>query len=324
MSAFSPWQQRAWGQLAVALDAGRLPHALLLGGPAGLGKRALAQALAHRLLCAAVRDGQACGQCRQCQLLAAGTHPDRFEETLEPNDKGELRKEILIGQVRRLGEKLALTPQVAAAQVALIHPAEAMNRAAFNALLKTLEEPAPGRYMILISDQPQRLPATIRSRCQWLRMDLPRRDEALAWLVAGGSDPRLAAEALDAVQGNPGLALEFLQGDALALRRAVASELADLAGLRQGAAELGATWAADRPALRLRLAIALVRDHLAGRAGAGNLDPLRDAGLARRADALALAGWFDAAVRTLNGLDGPLRDELQIGERLAHWRDLFV
>ena len=322
MTDFSPWQQRAWAQALGALDAGRLPHALLVGGPAGLGKRALVRVLARRLLCAVPRQGRACGECRTCRLVESGSHPDLIEETFEPNDKGEPRKEILIGQVRRLGEKLGLTPQIAAVQVALIHPAEAMNRNAFNALLKTLEEPATGRYLILVADRPQRLPATIRSRCQWLRMDLPARAEALAWLVARGHDERVAGESLDAAQGNPGLALEFLSNDALVQRRTVARELAALAAGREGAAELALAWAADRPALRLRFASELVRDHLMQRAGGPLSDPLAD--LPRTVGIAELGAWFDGATRALNALNGPLRDELQIAECLVRWRELFV
>jgi len=197
-----------------------------------------------------------------------------------------------------------------------------MNRSAFNALLKTLEEPAAGRYLILVADQPQRLPATIRSRCQLLRLDLPAREEALGWLAAHGHDARPAREALDAAQGNPGLAQEYLAGDALALRRAVARELVELAAGRAGAAELSSAWASDRPALRLRFAGELVRDHLAQCAGSPLSDPLAD--LPRTVGIAELGAWFDGATRALNALDGPLRDELQIAERLVRWRELFV
>ena len=319
----SPWQQRAYAQAIVALEAGRLPHALLIGGPAALGKRELAQRLARRLMCSSAQGDQACGQCRNCSLIAAGTHPDLIEETFEVNEKTkELRREILIAQIRRLTEKLVLTPQIAAAQVALIHPAEAMNRSAFNALLKTLEEPPQGRHLILISDQPQRLPATIRSRCQWLRLDVSSREEALAWLVGKGWDQRTATEALDAAQGNPGLALQYLTDNGMTLRRAVAKELAALAEKRESAMVVASAWSEDRPAQRLRFSGELLRDHLAARNGAARPDTLTQAGFRSTADALALAAWFDASVRTLNGLDGPMRNDLQIAELLMQWQCL--
>ncbi len=319
-TTLSPWQERAWQRLMTAQSGGRLPHALLVGGPVGLGKRALARRLALHLLCSAPNADGACGKCRNCVLHAAGTHPDFLEETFELNDKGEPRKEILIAQIRRLGEKLNLTPQIAAGQVALVHPAEAMNRSAFNALLKTLEEPAPGRHLILLADAPQRLPATIRSRCQWLRLDLPERSEALAWLVSSGHDARVAGEALDAAQGNPGLASDYLAHDALVLRRAVAKDLVTLAQQQIAAIDLAVAWQDDRPAARLRFAGELVRDHLARRAGAARKDLLAAAGFSEGVDALALADWFDASLKVLAGLDAPLLGHIQLVDLLLRWQ----
>src|SRR5687768_12956504 len=207
-TAFSPWQTRVYEQAAADLDAGRLGHGLLFCGPSQLGKRAVAERLAQRLLCTDRRvDGEPCGECRGCRLLAAGTHPDYQLISFVPNKEGtRLRTEIVIEQVRRLSEQMGLTPQYGGAQIAIIDPADAINHAACNALLKTLEEPVAGRYLWLVSAHPIRLSATIRSRCQRLEFRLPPHDEALAWLRAQSHAGKAAGEALEAARGHPGLA----------------------------------------------------------------------------------------------------------------------
>ncbi|WP_267118038.1 DNA polymerase III subunit delta', partial [Xanthomonas sacchari] len=209
---FAPWQQRAYDQTVAALDAGRLGHGLLICGPEGLGKRAVALKLAAHVL----GQGEPAAALRSAQLIAAGTHPDLQLISFIPNRTGDkLRTEIVIEQVREISQKLALTPQYGVAQVVVVDPADAINRAACNALLKTLEEPQPGRYLWLISAQPARLPATIRSRCQRLEFKLPPADEAIAWLLAQDFPEKTAREALDAARGHPGLAAQWLREDGL-------------------------------------------------------------------------------------------------------------
>ena len=163
MSALAPWQQRVHDQLQGALAAGRLGHGLLFTGPAGIGKAEVARRLARQLL----TQGSEAAAARSAQLIDAGTHPDLMEVSFIANKTGDkLRTEIVIEQVRRISQQLSLTPQYGIAQVVIVDPADAINGAAANALLKTLEEPAPGRFLWLISSEPARLPATIRSRCQ--------------------------------------------------------------------------------------------------------------------------------------------------------------
>lgn len=307
--AFAPWQQRIYAQAAASLDAGRLGHALLFAGPAQLGKRGVAIRLAQRLLCEQRRDdGEPCGQCRACHLLEAGTHPDYQLISFIPNKEGtRLRTEIVIEQIRQLSEQLSLTPQYGGAQVVILDPAEAINNAACNALLKTLEEPVPGRYLWLVSSHPTRLPATIRSRCQRYEFRLPPADEASAWLRARGHAEAAAREALEAARGHPGLAHEWLENDGLKLRRDVATDLARLARGEAGAVETAQRWVADEDAaLRLRHAA-----DLALAEATGLTDPVRT----RR-----LAAWFDQANRTRDLLRTTVRADLAVTELLLAWR----
>ncbi|MGH8076826.1 MAG: DNA polymerase III subunit delta' [Lysobacter sp.] len=309
MSAFAPWQQRVYEQAAASIDAGRLGHGLLFCGPAQLGKRAVAARLAQRLLCTDRRaDEEPCDACRGCRLYAAGTHPDFQVVSFVSNKEGtRLRTEIVIEQVRRLSEQMSLTPQYGGAQIAIVDPADAINHAASNALLKTLEEPVPGRYLWLISAHPARLSATIRSRCQRLEFRLPPHDEAVAWLKSHQHADATANEALDAARGHPGLAQQWLQNDGLKIRREVASDLAKLARSEVGVVETAQRWAADEHAsLRLRHAA-----DLAVAEAAGLTDPART----RR-----LATWFDFANRTRELLRTTVRADLAIVELLMAWR----
>lgn len=329
LPALAPWQQRAYAHAGAALDAGHFGHATLIVGPALLGKRLLAEHLAQRVLCLTpLAGGEPCGTCKGCALFASrsqyepletrpdgspshpwghSAHPDLSFVGYEINAKtGKPRAELVIEQIRALSEKLTLTPQLGGAQVVIVDPADAINYSAFNALLKTLEEPQPGRYLWLLSSNPARLPATIRSRCQRLEMRLPPRDEALQWLAARGHRGELAREALDAARGHPGLADAWASGDGLALRRAVAQ---DLQGLQRGQvapAELAQRWVADgRADERLRHAA-----ELALQEAAGLTDPARTRTLAAR---------FDVANHTRNLLRSTVRADLAVTEALLGW-----
>jgi len=302
---FSPWQQRAYDQTVAALDAGRLGHGLLICGPAGLGKREVAEALAAHVL----SQGNAAQAERTRQLISAGTHPDLQLVSFIPNKSGDkLRTEIVIEQVREIGQKLSLTPQYGVAQVVIVDPADAINRAACNALLKTLEEPQPGRYLWLVSSDPARLPQTVRSRCQRLEFKLPPREEAMAWLQRQGHDDADAEEALEAARGHPGLADQWLRADGLALRREVARELEQLIAGRTGAVALAQKWCGDADAaLRLRFAADLA---LAQASSDGLTAPER---------LHKLAAWFDAANRTRDLLRTTVRADLAVVELLLAW-----
>lgn len=175
-----PWQQSLWD----AVVTRPLPAALLLAGREGIGKLAFARALARRVLCE-VSTG--CGQCQSCRWFDTGTHPTWY--VLEPEDEeAEASKKkarvIKVEQVRALKERTAIASP--GFRVLLIHPAEAMNANAQNALLKILEEPPRSTLFILVAHQPQRLLPTIHSRCQRLNMPTPRQEAGVAWLRKEG------------------------------------------------------------------------------------------------------------------------------------------
>lgn len=243
-----PWLAAAEGRFDEYAGAGRQPHALLIAGPRGLGKRDLALREAAAMLCLAA-GRPACGRCRSCALLASGAHPDFRLVTLEVNDKGVLRKEIVVDQVRDLIASLQLTHGLSPRKVAVIHPAEALNRSAANALLKTLEEPAGDAVLLLVCNDVTRLPATVRSRCQLIDVRLPEPADAEAWLTARcaiGTD--VARLALESAGGSPLLAEEGVRSGRLEEYRSARDWLARLETDRALAGAAFAALSAQDPA----------------------------------------------------------------------------
>jgi len=321
MTALAPWQSRVLGTALASLAEQRLGHALLIAGAARMGKAQVARLLAKRLLCPTPSaDGMACGRCRSCQLFVAGTHPDFNFTSFIPNDKGDkLRSELIVDQVRGLGHWFSLTPQMGGAQVALITPAHALNRNAANALLKTLEEPSRDRYLLLVTDHPGHLQATIRSRCQRLDFRPPARDEAVAWLQAlGHAEPDLSL-ALQAARGHPGLAADWLADGGMALRRDVQADLNALASGKQSPVALAQRWLADdQAALRMRFAAELALDGAAQRLASGPAT-----GLTLPMDFQKLSNWFDGINRAREQLSVPvLRHDLGLAGLLLEWRSM--
>ena len=203
MAEVYPWQENLWQQLA---GRAQHAHAYLLHGAAGIGKRALAERLMARLLCLSPNGLDACGNCKSCHLLAAGTHPDNF--VLEPE---EADKPIKVDQVRELVEFVVQTAQLGGRKVVLLEPAEAMNLNAANALLKSLEEPSGNTVLLLISHQPSRLLPTIKSRCVQQACPLPSEAVSLVWLAQAlpeqGDEER--ADLLTLAAGSPLAALRM-------------------------------------------------------------------------------------------------------------------
>ncbi len=222
-----PWQGELWRQLTEA--RARLPHALLLHGPAGIGKRELALELARWLLCQTPSAAGACGECPSCQWFEQGGHPDfRLIEPAaesEPAEEGKKGgRRISVEQVREVVEFLTLTSHQGGWRAVVLQPAESLGMAAANALLKTLEEPPPKTIFLLVSHQPRRLLPTILSRCRKLAVAGPEQAAAAAWLrdQAVVEPESLLAEA----GGAPLLALDHAEPERLARRERFLAGLA--------------------------------------------------------------------------------------------------
>ncbi|HEY4128377.1 MAG TPA: DNA polymerase III subunit delta' [Gammaproteobacteria bacterium] len=219
-----PWQMEAWHTLSERLAAGRLAHGLLITGQGGLGKGLFATAFARLALCRQPREGRACGACHGCAQFAAGSHPDYRYVSFEERDgkageEGQLKQNISVGQIRELIVDLQLRSHQGGRKVSVIEPAEGMNPAAANSLLKTLEEPPADTLILLVSSAPGLLPATIRSRCQSVAISTPESTTALAWLQA-----RIAREdwpvLLGLAGGAPLAALDLADSDIASRRKA--------------------------------------------------------------------------------------------------------
>lgn len=222
-----PWNSTLWANLAALAE--RLPHALLLTGPAGVGKGQFAQALARKLLCESPVEGAACGQCPACHWFDAESHPDYRRIAPESEDEGEEgesadrkrgARQIKIDQIRALEDFVFIGGHRGGKRVILVEPADAMNPGAANSLLKLLEEPPASVYFILVSSAERRLLPTILSRCRKLAFRRPSLAEGSAWLAANGHDA--AAETLALAGGAPLLAIDEEARSAV-IRRLVGS-----------------------------------------------------------------------------------------------------
>ncbi len=226
-----PWQLTEWRRLSERMQSGKMPHGVLLTGAQGIGKRHFALCLLQLALCTRPTPEGCCGDCKSCQLLKADTHPDLL--LIEPEEAG---KAIRIDQVREISQFLSQTAQQGGRKAILIHPADAMNVQAANALLKSLEEPGGEVLMVLVSSTPSRLLATVRSRCQQIPFPFPASEQALPWLRQSlGED---ADSCLADACGAPLKALADFRADALSARESLAKQLQQLAEHQLSALEL--------------------------------------------------------------------------------------
>ncbi|WP_295880744.1 DNA polymerase III subunit delta' [uncultured Thiohalocapsa sp.] len=259
-----PWQRDTWQTLRSAIQADRLGHALLIRGPAGIGKRRFADLLAAAVLCAEPGpEGLPCGVCAECRLLAAGSHPDLTRLVADADSKtGELK----VDQVRALCGSQTMTSSRGRRAVYRIAPAEAMNTVAANSLLKTLEEPASATLWLLVAEAPGGLPATVRSRCQQIALPTPPRDLAMDWLrdrlAAGAGDAADAERLLVLGHGAPLRALALADATDLGAREQCLSALHQISVGQADPVAVAKSWQSLEPGLVLDWLCGWVSDKL--------------------------------------------------------------
>jgi DNA polymerase-3 subunit delta' len=263
--AGAPWLGPQRHQLLAARRESRLPHGILLHGTAGAGQTGLALWTAHMALCENAAKAP-CGRCASCILFLAGNHPDFY--LLELEEKASF---IKVDQVRELCAKLALRSFRGAGKVGVIDPADKMNIQANNALLKTLEEPPEETLLILSASRLDRLPRTVISRCQRMKLLTPATDDAIAWL--NGTIRRDDwKDLLGLAAGAPFRALEMAEEGAGELSGEMGRILAEAVGAGPfDPLGVAASWSKDRPADRLAWLERWVEESIRAEASGGDV-----------------------------------------------------
>lgn len=345
--AIHPWHRARAAQLFAR--AATLPHALLVHGPAGIGKRAFAAHVAARLLCDAPRapgESGACGACRGCRLFAACTHPDLhvvepeagaamnrdlldvYAQKYVPEKKGDRKPSavVRIDQIRDLVDTIRLRPQISAWRVTMLLPAESININAANSFLKILEEPPSDTLIMLVTAVPGRLPATIRSRCVSLPLSTPSRSDALAWMHDVAPDIAGAETSLALAGGAPLLALSHARTNEARLAAGLADDLCALATRRRDLGACAARWKEQGAEISLSWLETVVAEVIRARAApdaARRLPPHAPLQrIAERLHSTELHAFYNRVSRGRVLSGGPLDEQLLIEDILVAWLDL--
>jgi DNA polymerase-3 subunit delta' len=218
-----PNHTEAWRQWRDALGGERMHHGWLLAGKSGLGKRDFALAAARDLV-AEAGVPQPAGEHPDILVLTYGPKDDKAEKAQADGKPFERARSIRIKQIRAMQRRLISRPTLGSRRAIIIDPADDMEKAAANALLKSLEEPPVGTFFLLVTHRPARLLATIRSRCRTLRFPTLADSQLAAMLGDAGLPPDPAAIA--AAEGSFGVALRFAAQDLAPVAQVIAALLA--------------------------------------------------------------------------------------------------
>jgi DNA polymerase III subunit delta' len=287
-----PWLAPAFERLQAARRAQRLGHAWLIAGPSGIGKLNLALAAAHQLLRDAVAPPQPLGPSEAMVALGARYAPADHDADLHWIHPEEDKNTISVEQIRDLIDAISLTAHRGLAKVVIIEPADAMTAPAANALLKTLEEPSGDAYLFLLSSQPDRLPPTIRSRCQRLDIRRPAPATLAAWL--GLTDTTIVGDAWQMAGGAPLRVAALLAQDDNKQNKGLRADLAAISDDSADPMAVAETWAKGDTELAL---IWLTRElHAELRRRAGNEG---STAVTVRPDSALHNAWRPLTLRTL-------------------------
>ncbi|MEJ7698661.1 MAG: DNA polymerase III subunit delta' [Pyrinomonadaceae bacterium] len=297
------------------IESKRVPHSLLFVGAEGIGKKQFALELAKTFVCHNPKMGEACDVCSACKRASKFAFPkfddrDGFKRVIfsEHSDVGlvvPFNKNILVDAIRELETEANFRPFEAEARFFLIDEADKMNESASNALLKTLEEPAPTTYLFLITSRPDALLPTIRSRCQIVRFAPIEVKQIENYLLAAKKFSPADAELLSKLSaGSVGHALntdlEKFRGQREAMLQVLESLLVteDRAALLRVAEEMNDAKNKDEYETRLEILQTLIHDIWALRLGGStenlvNVDIVADLKkLSDRADSKILPAWL--------------------------------
>jgi DNA polymerase III subunit delta' len=315
-----PWLDPAFQQVSTAHRAGHLGHAWLISGPAGTGKLNLALALAHRMLGGEGGSADLDADAALSALAARHTPMDRHPDLhwLHPEEDKET---ISVEQVREVIEALTLTAHRGGAKIVIVETAEAMTTPAANALLKTLEEPSRGSYLFLLTHQPGRLAATIRSRCQHLPLRPPAEAIVANWL---GVAPTVIADAGRLIGAAPLRIAAAVRSNDINFFNGLESDLAALCQDRLDPQTVAQSWAKDQTERVLTWLKRRLHEELRSRStatgGSTEVTVQTSATLHnawRTVPARTLFDQYDRAEKLLNQLGSGLNVELALQAMLS-------
>ena len=218
-----PWQDDHWRRLDRLRINNQLAHAYLISGSAGLGLSFFAEKFAHLLLCAQPEAGRACDRCKQCSLSGKNQHPDLLQVRPEGTSRA-----VKVEQIREASDFISMTSHAGGPKIVVIEQSHQMNASAANALLKTLEEPNPDSYLLLVTESVTSMMATIKSRCQRLQFEVPRFEESLEWLQGQLLDSEDEVKLLVVADNQPLKALELASSDAYEVQQRFIVDVCDL------------------------------------------------------------------------------------------------